>query len=316
MDIERKTGQKGLFFMSGGIEFVSLGYCSNDYLCKVDEIPLDHKVEAVSHLTQGGGPAATAAVAAARLGMNTAFVGVAGDDDSGKIILRDFAEEKVNTEYMKTRPGCSTSTAFCWVDKEGKRSIVWYRGNGADLAPEEIPEELIAGAKVLHLDGHQTAGAQTAAKLAKKHGVLVSIDAGTLRPGVRELLNDCDIVITSEFFARQLTGIEDYEKSLMELVKIGAEVTGITMGVKGSMCFDRKTGKIIRCPSFDIEVTDTTGAGDVFHSAFAVRYSETRDIFGSMRFASAVSALKCTKLGGRTGIPTRAQVNEFLAQHS
>lgn len=302
--------------MSGGIEFVSLGYCSNDYLCKVDEIPLDHKVEAVSHLTQGGGPAATAAVAAARLGMNTAFVGVVGDDDSGKIILRDFAGEHVNTEHMKIRPGCETSTAFCWVDGEGKRSIVWYRGNGADLAPEEISEELIANAKVLHLDGHQTGGAQTAAKLAKKHGVLVSIDAGTLRPGVRELLNDCDIVITSEFFARQITGMEDYEKSLMELVKLGAEVTGLTMGVKGSMCFDRKTGKIVRCPSFKIEVTDTTGAGDVFHSAFAVRYSETRDILESMRFASAVSALKCTKLGGRTGIPTRAQVNEFLSQHS
>lgn len=302
--------------MSTAFEFVSIGYCSNDYLCKVDEIPIDHKVEAREHLTQGGGPAATAAVAASRLGMKTAFLGVVGDDDSGQMILKGFASEKVATDAVKIRKGCSTSTAFCWVDAAGKRSIVWYRGNGADLVPEEIPEKLIAGAKVVHLDGHQTVGAHAAAKLARKHGVIVSIDAGTLRPGVKEILYDCDIVITSEFFAKQLTGIADYEKSLMELVKIGAKVTGITMGSKGSMCYDREQGRIITCPAFPVEVVDTTGAGDVFHSAFAVKYASCRDILKSMRFASAVSALKCTKLGGRTGIPTLSETEDFLKKHS
>lgn len=302
--------------MSTPFEFVAIGYCSNDYLCKVDEIPIDHKVEAREHLTQGGGPAATAAVAASRLGMKTAFVGVVGDDDSGRMILRDFASEKVSADAVKIRKGCSTSTAFCWVDAAGKRSIVWYRGNGADLAPEEVPEPLIANAKVIHLDGHQTVGAHAAAKLARKHGVLVSIDAGTLRPGVKEILPDCDIVIASEFFARQLTGVTDDEKSLIELVKIGAKVTGITMGSKGSVCYDREQGKILRCPVFPVEVVDTTGAGDVFHSAFAVKYASCKNILECMRFASAVSALKCTKLGGRTGIPTLKETEEFLKKHS
>lgn len=297
-------------------EFVAVGYCSSDYLCKVDEIPLDHKVEAKEHLTQGGGPAATAAVAAARLGMKTAFVGVVGDDDSGRMILRDFASEKVSADAVKVRPGCSTSTAFCWVDAAGKRSIVWYRGNGPDLKPEELPIELISNAKVLHLDGHQANGARAAAKLARRHGATVSIDAGTLRPGVKEILPDCDIVITSEFFAKQLTGIENYEKSLMELLKIGAKVTGITMGSKGSICYDREQGKIIHCPSFPVEVTDTTGAGDVFHSAFAVKYVSSKDILECMRFASAVAALKCTKLGGRTGIPSLRETEEFLKKRA
>lgn len=302
--------------MDTSFEFVSIGYCSIDYLCKVEEIPIDHKVEACGHLTQGGGPAATAAVAAARLGMKTAFVGVAGDDDSGCMILRDFQAEKVSTEAMKIRRGCSSSTAFCWVDAAGKRSIVWYRGNGADLAPEEVPEELIAHAKVVHLDGHQTAAAHAAGKRARKHGAIVSIDAGTLRPGVKEILPDCDIVITSEFFAKQFTGVADHEKSLMELLKIGAKVTGITMGSQGSMCYDRERGKILHCPSFPVEVVDTTGAGDVFHAAFAVKYASCGDLLECMRFASAVSALKCTKPGGRTGIPTLRETEDFLKEHA
>lgn len=96
--------------------------------------------------------------------------------------------------------------------------------------------------------------------MAQKHGVTVNIDAGTLRPGVEEILKHTDLLITSEFFARQLTGIEGYEKQLMELVKIGAKVTGITMGCRGSMCYDRETGKIITCPIFDdCPVIDTTG---------------------------------------------------------
>lgn len=89
--------------MSSDIEFIGLGYCSNDYLCRVSEIPLDHKVEALEHLTQGGGPAATATVAAARLGMKTAFVGVAGDDESGQTIVKDLNAENVSTEAFRIR---------------------------------------------------------------------------------------------------------------------------------------------------------------------------------------------------------------------
>lgn len=302
--------------MKSDIAFVGLGYCSNDYLCRVPEIPLDHKVEALEHLTQGGGPAATATVAAARLGMKCAFVGVAGDDESGQTIVRDLNAEQVSTEAFQVRKGCTTSTAYCWIDASGKRSIVWYRGNGADLAEEEVPESLIANARILHLDGHQTRAALAAAKMARKHNVLVNIDAGTLRPGVEEILKHTDILITSEFFAKQITGAEGYENQLMELVKIGAKVTGITMGCRGSMCYDRETGKVIRCPIFeDCPVVDTTGAGDVFHAAFGVRYLTTGDLFQCLRFASAVSGIKCGKLGGRAGIPTLAEVEAFLKRH-
>ena len=101
------------------------------------------------------------------------------------------------------------------------------------------------------------------------------------------------------------------EEALFALAGIGAKVTGITMGELGSMVLAE--GKILRCPAFKVDkVVDTTGAGDVYHTGFAVRYLETDDLMECMRFASAVSALKCGKLGGRTGIPTRKEVDEFL----
>ena len=82
------------------------------------------------------------------------------------------------------------------------------------------------------------------------------------------------------------------------------------MGENGSMVLDR--GKILRCPAFRITPVDTTGAGDVYHTGFALRYLETHDLMESMRFASAVSALKCLQPGGRTGIPSREEADEFL----
>lgn len=298
----------------GKFDFVGLGFCSNDYLALLPEIPIDNKVQMLKHLVQGGGPAATSTVAAARLGLNTAFIGVIGDDEPGKWIRGDFEAEKVDTRNLVNRSGRTSPIAYCWIDQPtGKRSVAWTRGDLEELEPEEVDFDLIRQAKMLHIDGHQPKAALAAVKEARKHGVLVNFDAGTLRDGVPELLEYTDILIASEFFARQYSGEQDLEKALVKLSAIGAAVTGVTMGEGGSMMMDH--GKIIRCPAFRIKPVDTTGAGDVYHAAFGVCYLETHDLMECMRFASAVSAIKCLQLGGRAGIPDRDQVDRFLAEH-
>ena len=130
---------------------------------------------------------------------------------------------------------------------------------------------------------------------------------------MRELLPYVTVLIASELFARQYSGTDDLEKAIFSLSETGAEVVGVTMGSQGSMTLD--CGKILRCPAFKVEPVDTTGAGDVYHAGFAVRYLETHDLMECMRFASAVAAIKCLQLGGRAGIPNRAQVEEFLKSH-
>ena len=301
---------------SHAIEYVGLGFCSNDHLSVLPKIPYDSKVQMLEHLVQGGGPAATATVAAARLGVSAAFISTVGDDDAGTRILKDLEAEHVSTRAMIVRSGFTSPIAYCWVEQStGKRSVAWTRGNLAELNPAtELDFDLIRSAKMLHLDGHQTSAALAAADFARKSDVLVNLDAGTMRPGMEELVRKADILIASEEFARRFGETDDLVKALAKLSETGARVCGITMGDQGSMLLDN--GNVLRCPAFHIQPVDTTGAGDVYHAAFGVRYLETHDLMECMRFASAVSALKCLKLGGRTGIPTRAEVDEFLKTHS
>ncbi len=295
-------------------EFIALGYCSNDHLCRIAEIPVDSKIEITEHRIQGGGPAGDAAVGAARLGLNVAFVSSIGEDMDGCRILADFAAENVDTSAVRVRKGGKSPLAYCWVTPDGKRSVAWTKNNLELLKEDEIPVEMIRNAGLLHLDGHHPDAAVAAARVAKESGVLVNLDAGTFTPRIDELLALADILICSEFFARKWSGETNPEKALVKLKTIGAKVTGLTAGSEGSMIL-ADDGTILRCPAFVMPVVDSTGAGDAYHCAFGVRYLETDDLADCMRFASAFAGLKCGKLGARAGLPTRKEVDEFLKTH-
>lgn len=300
--------------MENSFDFVGLGFCSNDYLCILPYIPLDNKVKIIKRIIQGGGPAGNSTVAASKLGLKAAFVSAIGDDADGKKMIEDFEAEKVCTKGIQVRKGCESPLAYCWIDEPtGARSVAWTRGNTPELEADEVDLSLLDGAKILHIDGHNPKGALAAVKRAKELGVLVNFDAGTVRDGIAELLPYADILITSEAFARAWTKEEDLEKALPKLAEYGAKVTGCTMGAHGSMMYDN--GKIIKCPAFEgVKVVDTTGAGDLFHTGFAVRYLETQDLMECQRFGAACAALKCAGLGGRMTAPSRAQVDEFLSK--
>ena len=133
-------------------------------------------------------------------------------------------------------------------------------------------------------------------------------------PDISLLLPLADLLICSEEFILKLTGISDAEEAVRRVyAKYRPKVCGATMGVRGSMCYDGKD--FVRCPAFPVEkVVDTTGCGDLFHTGFAVRYLETRDLMECQRFGAAVSAVKCRGLSGRPpSAPTRAEVESFLA---
>ena len=298
-------------------DFISLGFVSNDHLAIVPFIPMDTKVKMLSHAIIGGGPAGNAAAGAVALGMDVAFAGTVGDDADGRMILDEFAREGVDTSMIKVRKGATSAIAYLWVEeKTGNRSCVWTREGLTELTADEIDAEAVAKAKVLHLDGHNAAGAIAAAKVAREAGVLVNYDAGTHRDGMQELLELADLMVCSEEFILKLTGLKDAEEAVRQVyAKYKPKVCGATMGVRGSMCFDGKD--FVKCPAFHVEkVVDTTGCGDLFHTGFAIRYLETQDLMECQRFGAAVSALKCRGLSGRPpSAPTRAEVEAFLAAH-
>ena len=302
--------------MSGWPEYVALGFVSNDHLAVLPFIPTDTKVKMLSHAIVGGGPAGNAAAGAAALGMRAAFCGTVGDDADGRMILDEFAREGVDTSLVRVRRGATSAIAYLWIEERtGNRSCAWTREGLEELSAGEIgPEaaDVIRHAKVLHLDGHNAAGAIAAAKVAKAAGVTVMYDAGTVRDGMEELLQLADLLICSEEFILKLTGGETEAAVRKLYAKYRPRVCGATMGARGSVCFDGTD--LVRCPAFKVDrVVDTTGCGDLFHAGFAVRWLETHDLLECQRFAAAVSALKCRGLSGRPpSAPTRAEVDAFL----
>jgi ribokinase len=290
---------------------VGLGYCGMDYLCLVPRIPHDDKVQIIETLEQGGGPAATAISAAARLGAKTSFISAVGDDSRGELILKGLALEGIDTTGIKLRLGGQSPVAFCWIDENtGKRSIAWSHGTIKPLQAEEVNINSIRESGLLHLDGHHTDAAIHAAKAARKSNTAVMLDAGTIVPKIDELLSLTDIVIASEKFAENFTGEKDSEKALKKLFGKDTRFAAITLGAQGSLGFDGKT--LFKQAPFTVKVVDTTGAGDVFHGAFAYRYVNGGSWKECMGFATVASALKCQKLGGRTGIPTLSEVEACL----
>ena len=312
-------------------DYLSLGFVSNDHLAVLPFIPMDTKVKMLSHAIVGGGPAGNAAAGAAALGMRTAFCGTVGDDADGRMILDEFSREGVDTSLVRVRRGATSAIAYLWIDeKTGNRSCAWTREGLTELSAEEIGPDVAAvvrQAKILHLDGHNAAGAVAAANVAKEAGVTVMYDAGTIRDGMDELLPLADLLVCSGEFAVSVAAGRDrlitsgYSEDEVEAAvrklyaRYRPKVCGATMGVRGSMCFDGKD--LVKCPAFKVEkVVDTTGCGDLFHVGFAVRWLETHDLLACQRFGSAVSAIKCRGLSGRPpSAPTRAEVDAFLAAH-
>ena len=291
-----------------------IGYCSMDCLCIVPWIPQDDKVQAEKTLEQGGGPAATAICASAKLGAKTAFISALGDDSRGQAILEGLARGNVDTTGIKLRLAAESPVAFCWIQANtGKRSIVWSHGSVAPLLPEEVNVALVRDAGLLYLDGHHTDAAIHAARIAREAGVPVMLDAGTIVPRIDELLALTDIVVASEKFAERFTKDPDVEAAVKKLFGKNMKFAAVTCGAEGSIGFDGET--IYRQSAFPVKTIDTTGAGDVFHGAFAYCYINDGDWSECLRFAAAVAAMKCTKFGGRTGIPTLTEAEQFLKKH-
>ena len=298
--------------MKNKVKIAGIGYCGMDYLCIVPRIPLDDKVEIIESLVQGGGPSATAVVAASRLGAETAFYGAIGDDERGKQIIKAFEKEGVDVSRMKISEGAESPAAYSWVDNTtGKRSIAWTHGSAIPLSAADVTADQLKDVDVLHLDGHQTRGAIAAAELARSCGTLVSLDAGTIVPGIEDLLELSDIVIASEKFAEAFTG-DSCAKSAVEKLFFGSrKFAGVTVGKNGSVGFDGEN--FLECPPYQVDkVVDTTGAGDVYHGAFAVAAAHGRSWQECMRCATITAALKCTELGGRTAIPDFETVDKLM----
>lgn len=291
------------------MKVAGLGQCSLDYIALLERFPVeDTKEEVLEFSIQGGGPVATALVSLARLGVNTGFQGLVCDDDAGRTIMKGLKKEGVDIASVKVRKGGRSQTAFILVNKKsGSRTILWAKPAG-ELRASEVDSAMIKSAGLLLVDGLMRKASLKAVRIAKKAGVPVMLDAGRVREGMLELAGLSDFVVASAEFARGL-GLSP-KAALKKLSSLGVKSATITLGRKGSVTWSEN--RIFSQDAFKVKALDTTGAGDVFHGGYAYGLLRGWDIEKTVKFASAFAALKCLKLGGRSGIPTLKQTLAFI----
>jgi sulfofructose kinase len=293
-----------------------LGQCSLDYLSLVDIYPrVDSKKEVLEWHEQGGGPVATALVALSRLGVACCFYGVTGDDEAGEKIRESLAGEGVDLKGIVKRKGSSSQLAFIAIEKStAKRTIFWRRPSGSALQPDELGEDFLAGSDLLLVDGLMMDASVSAVTRAREMNIPSMLDAGSARPGMAGLAGLCDYVVASEVFAEGLGWGLTPEALSKELKVLRARALTVTQGKNGSITVS--ADRIIRMPAFTVDAVDTTGAGDAFHAGYIYGLLQGWDLETVLRFAAALAALICMRVGGRAGAPRLGEVAEFLRAHN
>ena len=296
-------------------KIVGVGACVLDTLIECDNYPIeDKKFRANSILKTGGGPVANALVVASKLGIETEFLGALSKDVDGKFLIDEFDRYGVDTKNIKKIDGVNAFVSYVILSKNlGSRTCVFNRGSLPD-DPKNINFLAIKEANVLHLDGNYLNCAIESAKFAKSNGVLVSLDAGGNYEGIEKLLPYVDILIPSEEFALSFTKTEKVETAIKILMeKYSPKVLVVTQGKNGGLFVHNE--KVYNYDSFKVKCVDSNGAGDTFHGAFLVAYLNGLSVEECCEFASATSAIKCTKIGTREALPTIDEVFSFIKSH-
>ena len=293
---------------------VGVGLCALDYISIVEKFPgPDEKHDAMKFSRQGGGPIPTALCAISNFGEKAAFIGKCGKDHEGKLIEAELERFGVDTRGMVLDTYSRTPRAFIWVDsKTGARSVVLDRTEIADLTPKELDKELIASCRFLHIDGRESTASMYAAEIARENNAEVVLDAGSPRENIHELLPLVDYMVVSKTFAEKYTQEKDPGKAAMKLLGLGFKAVVITLGIKGVIC--AAEGVFFHQDAFKVNAVDTTGAGDVFHGAFIYGLGREWNLEEIVEFSSAAAAMKCSKIGGRHGIPTVDEIVQFIEE--
>ena len=326
---------------SKSFDVLGTGAVSVDDFLYVEHYPrANQKVRVLHREQQCGGQTGTALVTVARLGRRAGYVGILGRDELSQTVSNCFRREKVALDHCVRRPEATVCHATIIVDRAtNSRTILAHIDGHVGPAPKLPGEDVIRSTAVLLVDHHGLEGTLRAARIARAAGIPVVGDIERTVPlptthgrrrqpehvTLAEVLPFIDHLVVPLRFAQEWTGLDDAADAAMQLwvEAAGTETPRaavvVTCGEAGCWYLDRKIvasdkPRPVHCPSFEVEVADTTGCGDVFHGAYCVALAEGMGLSERVRFASAAAALKATRQGGQAGIPTRKHLNAFLVE--
>jgi sugar/nucleoside kinase (ribokinase family) len=267
------------------------------------------------------GAAGTAAIAAAKMGLNTLAVGGVGNDLMGDWVLQRLRHFGVDTSTMQQIEGAKTSSSIVTTRADGTRPALHMKGATGDFYVDDEMMKQVIDARVVHIGGiglmdRMDKGRNAELmKRAKAHGATTTLDifAGSPDdlPAVAQVLPHIDYFIPSVEEAQALTGLTDMKDMARHFIDIGARCCIFTLGADGAY-YHHSDGAVFKVPAFEIAVKCTCGCGDAFNAGFAVGLCRGFDPETAVRFAQATSALNATGLGSQAGVESFEHTLNFM----
>ncbi len=304
-------------------EIIVLGSLNMDLVVKAERAPeAGETLSGHFFQTIPGGKGANQAAAAAKLGGDVAMVGRVGDDDFGARLTSALRDVGVDASAVKIDPVQSTGIAMITVDDAGENRILVVAGANGQVSRADVDtlHPALAHAKALVLQMEiPLETIEYVLDVAAKLDLLTFLNLAPAYPISDEMLRKIDCLILNESEACLLTNIsvtdQDSAKAACSaLFTRGAHTVIVTLGGKGALL--ATTDEFTFFPAYQVDVVDTTAAGDAFSAGFVVSLLETQDLARSVQYANAVGALTVTKLGAQVSLPSKDDVENFLKAQS
>jgi sulfofructose kinase len=295
-------------------DVIGIGATSVDYVYRLPVLPEadgpQAKIRISSHRISCGGQTATALATCASLGLRAKFAGVLGSDDNGSRIRAELVRRGIDVADAMVHDGLNQFAAILVDERTGERIVLWSRDEGLALRPDELSADLLASARIVHVDDVDQEGAIRAARRACASGAIVTSDIDRVTDRTDELVGAVSVPILAEHVPPALTGESDMERALRKLRTRHSTMICVTLGRHGSAILDGD--RLHHEPAFHVDAVDTTGAGDVFRGAFMLGLLRGDAPPALLRFANAAAAVSCTRAGAIDAVPCLDDVTRML----
>ncbi|MEB3851784.1 MAG: PfkB family carbohydrate kinase [Desulfurococcales archaeon] len=291
----------------GGLDVVAVGHALVDIRARVTRLAgPDEEGEILEETRGAGGSAANVAIDVSLLGGRAGVVAKIGFDGFGRIVYEELWRARVDLSGLRISPGHPTGFSFVAIAPGGEIAIYSSKGAAEALEPGEVPGELLARAGAVHIASLRLDTSMAAARAARRGGALVSWDPGRGLAArgldaAAPLLGLVDVVLVNRLEARALTGSGDPLEAARRIASLGPGLVVVKLGPQGALAYDAREGRALRVPAFrPPRVVDETGAGDAFAAALLLGLARGWGLEASLRLASAVAALKVSRLGSHS----------------
>ncbi len=295
-----------------------------DLMARTPHLPVPGETVKGSLFKQGaGGKGFNQGIAAHKAGADIAMITKLGRDSMGQVALDAMDSVGMPKDYLFFHDEIATGIALITVDENtSQNEIVIVPGACSTITEEDIervkPRILESSYVLLQLEVNQDAN-EKVAKLAKENGVRVIINTAPYQPITDEFLRGTYLVTPNEVEAEELTGVpvtdlESADRAAKVFFEKGVENVLITLGSRGVYINTEGRSEIV--PAYRVKAIDTTGAGDAFNGGLLAALAEGKSLHDAARFANALAAISVQRMGTTPAMPTRAEIDAFLAEHA